>query len=290
MLRSKGRILAPLVVFLAPAVAVAGGPYLSATTSATWQDNVTNAPSGDGIRSSFDLDAGGAATWIHTVDFSTLLVTSLSADAEVCTSYSGLDCVALGPQLCLRHKLGLGALAPNLYAGLAGQWVGFNDPERGKFEGDLIFGYSQRASDSVQFLLDGKLGSYDARDVVFSGNFASLVASVNLDLDETWRLRVIGGWRVGDLVANYTAQQSPYGWEPIDSDAFNLPGAWHYVRTFNEPFVAWRVSERTWSYGAAISPAIGRHSSLTLQFEHFTSVGLDRYDNNVVSLSFTRQF
>jgi len=289
-MRSTGRALIPLLALLVPIGALADGPYLSATASATWQDNVTNAPSGDGTRGAFDLDSQVEASWIRSLDFSTLLTASLSACAEVCTSYSGLDNLAVGPQFTLRHKVGVGPLAPNLYVGVAGLGVGFNDPERSKIEGDVVFGFSQRVSDSLQVLVDGKVGSYDARDIVFCGNYASLVGTVNWDMDETWRLKVIGGWRVGDSVANYTAEQSAFGWVPVDADAFNLPGAWHYVRTFNEPFVAWRVSDRTWSYGAAISPALGRHTSLTLQFEHFTSVGLDRYDNKVVSLSVAHHF
>jgi hypothetical protein len=62
------------------------------------------------------------------------------------------------------------------------------------------------------------------------------------------------------------------------------------VGTFGQPFVAWRVSTVTWSYGAALSPAIGPHTSLSLKFEHYASPGVDRYLDNVVSLSLTHSF
>lgn len=280
----------PVLALLASPAALADGPYVSSTVSATWQDNVTNAPSGDGIRSAFDLDSGAKLTWIHSIDFSTLLATSLSTNVEVCTTYNGLDNLAVGPGVEVSHKFGVGPFATSLYAGVEGQCAGFNDPERSKIEGDLVFGCSQRASDSLQVVVDGKAGAYDAKDIVFTGNFASLTAAINWDIDETWRLRLTGGWRIGDVVSNYTAEKYPFGWLPVDLSALNLPGAWHYVRTFDEPFVAWRLNDRTWSFGAGVSPALGRHTSATLQYEHFTTVGYFRYENNVISLRLAHQF
>lgn len=278
------------VLALAPPRASADGPYVSISESVTWQDNITNAPAGDGVKSSFGLESGVNMTWIHSVDFSTMLTTGVATDVGVCPPYRGLDTLSVGPTLELRHKLGLGALAPVLYAGISACAAGYTDPERSKLEGDLVFGLSKRLRDDLQVVLDGRLGSYDARDIVFSGNFASLGATLNWDVDQTWRVKLTGGWRTGDTVANYAAVKSPYGWVAAEPDTQYLPGAWHYVRTFHDPFVAYRESARTWSYGAGVSPALGRHTSLALQLAHFVSEGYDRYSDNVASVSLEHHF
>jgi len=288
---SRGSFLTALAALaLASPRASADGPFVSISESVTWQDNITNAPSGDGIKSAFGLESGADVTWLRSLDFSTLLTAGVAADAHVCPSYGGLESFSVGSTAEVRRKLGLGPLAPAAYAGLTGSATGYVDPERSNIEGDFIFGVSQRLRDDLQVALDGRLGSYDARDIVFSGNFASLGATLNWDVNETWRLKLMGGWRTGDTVANYAAVKSPYGWVAVDPEAQYLPGAWHYVRTFDEPFVAWRESSRTWSYGAGISPALGRHTSLALQFAHFTSEGYGRYVDNVVSVSLRHHF
>jgi hypothetical protein len=275
---------------LAPPRALADGPYVSVTESATWQDNVTNAPSGDGIRSAFGLESGADMAWLRSLDFSTILTAGVDADAHACPSYSGLDSFSVGTTVEVRRKLGLGPLATSLYAGFAGSATGFADPERSSLEGDLVFGVSQRLRDDFQVVVDGRLGSYDARDIVFSGNFASLATTLNWDVSETWRIKLTGGWRSGDTVADYAAVKSPVGWVAIEPDTQYLPGAWHFVRTFGDPFVAYRESARTWSYGAGVSPALGRHTSLALQLVHFEAQGYDRYSDNVVSVSLSHHF
>ena len=287
---SRGPILLALAVLAAVPRAAADGPFVSSSTSAEWQDNVTFAPVGDGVRSALDLETGVDMTWIQSVDFSTLLTTSVSTNIDVCTSYAGLDNLSVGPTFELRRRVGLGALAPVFSIGLSGSAVGFDDPERSKIEGSLLLGFEERLSDSLQVVVGAQLGSFDARDVVFSGNYASADATLNWDLSEVWRVKFCGGWRNGDAVANYTAVNSPFGWIPVDEEAFNLPGAWHYVSTFHDPYVAWRVSTVTWSYGVGISPALGPHTSLCLQFTHLDAPGIDRYVDNIVSLSVTHQF
>ncbi len=274
---------------LAPS-AQADGPYYSDSASVIWEDNATTAPPGDGIRSAFTFASGGSVSWIYSLGFSTLLVSSMSANIQVCSRFSGLDNLALGPRLEVRHKVGVGPMALSLYAGIGGTAAGYSDPERSAIEGTLLFGASQRLGPAMQLAVDGRLGSYDARDVVFTGNYASVLAAVNIDLDQTWRLKLLGGWRAGDTVAGYTAYKSSYGWEPVDSDALNLPGAWHYVATYKEPFVDYRVSARTWSCGCALSPAVGRNTSLTLQYMRFDTVGPAPYIDNVVSLSLAHKY
>ena len=76
----------------------AEGPYHSGTASVTWEDNATEAPGGDGVRWAFTVASGGAATWIDSEGFSTLPVSSLSANVGACTTFRGLGEIALGPR------------------------------------------------------------------------------------------------------------------------------------------------------------------------------------------------
>jgi hypothetical protein len=278
------------LLVLAPAGTAADGPYLSLSETGYWDDNVTDATSGDGVMGAFFLDSGASLAWIQSVDFSTLLSTSLATTAEACTTFSRLDNVGLCPCLELRRKLGIGPLAPVLYAGVSGEGIAYVDPERSKIGGDLLLGASQRVGDALQVQVDGRLSAYEARDDVFSGSYASLEATLNWDIDPTWRVKLIGGWRNGDMVADYAAMRVPGGWESIDPGAENISGPWHYVTTFSAPFVAYRESALTWSYGAGISPAIGRNTSLSLQYMRLDTQAYDRYLNHVVSVSIVHHF
>jgi len=291
-MRSTGSIPRILTVslLLTAARAAADGPYVSVSASGTWQSNVTDAPSGDGILGAFTLGTSADLTWIHSVDFSTMLSYGVASSVDVCTTFDGLDSLSAGPRLTLRHKLGVGPYAPFVSVGLEGDAVGFNDPERSKLGGAVVAGYGQRFNDSIQLLVDARLGGYDARDIVFCGNYAGMNAVLNWDVDETWRFKLMAGWRTGDVVSNYTAIKTSDGWVPIDPGGFANPGAWHYVATFHRPFVAWRVSARSWSSGIGVSPAVGAHSSLLLQFVSYVTYGYDRYVNNVVSASIVHHF
>ena len=195
-MRSAGSKLRPMtaLLLLSAARAAADGPYVSVSGSATWQDNATNATSGDGILESFTLETGVDLSWLHAVDFSTMLTAGAAVAADACTSFSGLDSLAVGPRLELRHRLGLGPLAPALSLALQADGVFFQDSERSNCAAAVAAGYSQRFNDALQLVLDARVGAFDARNDVFSGGYSSLGATLNWDLDETWRLKALLGW------------------------------------------------------------------------------------------------
>jgi hypothetical protein len=290
-MRSTGLLIVGSAALLGSAPSArADGPYVSAVSSVTWQDNATNAPSGDGVRGDTDFDTRASLAWIRSVDFSTMLSADVVTDVDLSAGYAGLDHVSLGPRFELTHKFDVGPLAPTAYMGAEGEATGFTDPERSNIAGAVLLGFRQRPADDMDFSIDARLGSYDARDIVFTGNYVSLDSSLKWDLNETWRFSLSLGWRDGDGVADYTAVNSPFGWIPSDAGAFTLPGAWHYVATFHEPFVAYKVSARTWSYGAGVSPAIGPHTALAVCYTRLDSQAGARYVDNVVSLSIVHHF
>jgi hypothetical protein len=284
------RALAALPL-LAAVRAFADGPFVSATASGTWQDNVTNATTGDGVLSAFTLGSGADVTWLTALDFSTILASGAAATANLCTTFSGLDSVSVGPRLDMRHKFGLGPYAPSLSIGLEADAAAFSDSERSNVDAAVVARFSQRFDESLQLVVDGRVCATEANHDVFSGNYASLGATLNWDIDETWRLMVTGGWRDGDIVAEYAAEKVPvYGWVPIDPGAYAYTGPRQLVRTFSEPFIAYRAKAPTVSWGAGVSPAIGRHTSLVLQYTRCRTRAYDTYVNDLVSLGVVHHF
>jgi len=282
--------LSTAILLLATTRAVADGPYVSMSASGTWQDNATNATSGDGVLGAFTLETGVDLSWLRSLDFSTMLSGGVAATAVACTTFSGLDSLAVGPRLELRHKLGLGPLAPSVSVALRADGIFFSDSERSNGGASVAAGYSQRISDALQLLLDAKLGTYDARNAVFSGDYASLDAALNWDLNDTWRLKALCGWRDGDIVADYAAELTARGWRPIDTGAYTYTGPRQYVTTFGEPFIAYRARAPTWSYGAGVSPAIGPNTALVLQYVRYETSAYDNYVNDLVSASIVHHF
>jgi hypothetical protein len=270
--------------------AAADGPYASTSASATWQGNITNATAGDGVLGAFSLKAGGDMAWLESLGFSTMLSTGVSATTDVCTSYSGLDCLSVGPRIELRQKFGLGPFAPSLSIGLESDAVAFRDSYRSNVDAAANARLSQRFCEPLQLVIDGWLSGDEANSQVFSGRYASVGATLNWDIDETWRLNATGCLRDGDVVAEYAAEDSPSGWAPIDTGAYHYTGPRKLVRTFSEPFIAYRSRAPTSSWGIGISPAIGRHTSLVLQYTRFRTAAYDTYLNDMVSLGVAHSF
>ncbi len=291
-MRSAGSKLLPLtaLLLLATSRAVADGPYVSVSASGTWQDNATNATSGDGILGSFTLEANADLSWLHAVDFSTMLSAGAAVSVDACTTFSGLDSLAAGPRVQLRRRLGLGPLAPTLSLALQADGIFFQDSERSNCDAAVEAAYSQRFNDELQLVVDARLGTFDARNEVFSGSYSSLGATLNLDLDATWRLKALCGWRDGDIVADYAAESTPGGFRPIDTGAYTYTGPRRHVTTFGEPFIAYRTRAPTVSYGAGVSPAIGPNTALVLQYVRYDTSAYDRYVNDLVSASIVHHF
>ncbi len=220
-----------------------------------------------------------------------MLSTGLAATADVCTTFSGLDSISAGPRLEIRHKLGLGPYAPSITVGLEADGAAFSDSARSDVDAAAVALYSQRFNDSVQLVVDGRYCGYGANNSVFSGKYVRLGATLNWDLDDTWRLFATGSWRDGDVVADYAAEKSPiYGWIPIDPGGYYYTGPRLLVRTFSEPFIAYRTDAPTLSWGVGISPAIGAHTSLVLQYTRCRTSAYDSYLNDLVSFGIVHHF
>lgn len=288
--RSILRALAALPL-IAVAQAFADGPYLSASASGTWQDNVTNATAGDGVLGAFTLESRGDLMWLRALDFSTILTTGVSGTADLCTTFSGLDFISAGPRMEIRHKFGLGPFVPVVSIGLEADGVAYSDSGRSNVDGAVVARFSQRFDEALQLVVDAKVCSTEANHEVYSGGYSSLAATLNWDLDETWRLNVTGGLRDGDIVAEYAAEKVPiYGWVPIDEGGYAYTGARQLVRTFSEPFIAYRANAPTVSWGAGVSPAIGPHTSIVIQYTRCRTSAYDTYVNDLVSVGVVHHF
>jgi hypothetical protein len=288
--RSILRALAALPL-IAAARAFADGPYSSASASAAWQDNVTNATPGDGVLSAFTLESCADLTWLRDLDFSTFLTAGVASTADLCTTFSGLDSISAGPRLEIRHKIGLGPYAPLVSVGLEADAAAFSDSGRSNVDIAAVARFSQRLDEALQLVVDARVCATEANHEVYSGSYASLGATLNWDIDEIWRLSVKGAWRNGDIVAEYAAEKVPlYGWVPIDTGAYAYTGPRQLVRTFSEPFIAYRAKAPTLSWGAGVSPAIGRHTSLILEYTRCRTNAYDTYVNDLVSVGVVHHF
>jgi hypothetical protein len=288
--RSIPCALAALALFAAVRAA-ADGPYVSAAVSGIWQGNITNATAGDGVLGAFTIESSGDVAWLQSVDFSTMLSTGVGATADICTTFSGLNSISAGPRIQLTHKLGLGAYAPVVSLGIEADGAAFSNSYRSNADAAVVAGYRQRFDDSLQLMIDGRLCGYGANDAVFSGSYLRLGATLNWDIDDTWRLFATGTWRDGDVVAEYAAEKSPInGWVPIDTGGYQYTGPRLLVRTFSEPFIAYRTDAPTLSWGAGICPAIGTHTSLVLQYTRSRTSAYDSYVNDLVSFGVVHHF
>jgi len=279
-----------LALAAVPAAAAADGPYVDVSASAIWQSNVTNATLGDGVLGAFTLESGAGATWLNAVDFSTIVSAGLAAKADICTTYSGLDSFSVGARLGLRHKLGLGPYAATASVGLEADGTAFDDSARSNVDAAVVARYTQRFSEALQLAVDGRACAYGANHEVYSGSYASLGSTLNWDVSDTWRIKATFGWRNGDVVADYLAVKTAYGWGPADTGAYAYSGARELVRTFGEPFIAYRGRYPTWSYGLGVSPGVGPNTSLVLQYTRYTTNAYDRYVDDVVSAGIVHHF
>jgi hypothetical protein len=175
-------------------------------------------------------------------------------------------------------------------AGAEADAAAFSDSERSSAGGALVAGYSQRFSEALQVALDARAGAYGANSDVYSGRYLSAGATLNWDLSDTWRIKATGGWRDGDIVAGYVAARTPNGWGPADTGAYYYTGPWALIRTFNQPFIAYRAVYPTWTYGAGVSPALGPNTSLSLMYTRSSTAAYDRYVNDVVSAGIIHHF
>src|SRR5580704_5729170 len=154
--RSILRALAALPL-IAGARAFADGPYVSASASGIWQDNVTNATPGDGVLGAFTLESSADLTWLRALDFSTILTTGIASTADLCATFSGLDSISVGTRLLISHKLGLGPYAPSLSVGLEADAVAFSDSGRSNVDAAVVARFSQRLDEALQLVVDGRV-------------------------------------------------------------------------------------------------------------------------------------
>src|SRR5271157_1204309 len=99
----------------------------------------------------------------------------------------------------------LGAFAATASVGLEADGTAFDDSARSNADAAVVARYTQRFSEALQLAVDGRACAYGANHEVYSGSYASLGATLNWDVSDTWRVKATGGWRDGDIVAEYLA-------------------------------------------------------------------------------------
>src|SRR5208283_3409308 len=110
--------------------------------------------------------------------------------------------------------------APSVYAGAEADAAAFSDSARSNAGAALVARLSQRFSEALQVAIDARGCAYSANNEVYAGGYLSAGATLNWDVSDAWRIKATGGWRDGDVVADYAAVRTPYGWGPADTGAY----------------------------------------------------------------------
>lgn len=275
-----------LVCFLAclPAFACAApaGWAPNITTTATWNDNATNADRSSDIISALELRVDAAVN--HRLDLANnnALFVGAALAVEAWPRFEGLDHLNVGPRLAWQHKFGLGALAPIVGVAFAGDAVFTRESDRAGLFGAVSVTLRKRLDAATRFALTQEWSRHDARTAVFDRTGAESSLQLDRDLGERWQLSLIARWRTGDVLS-YAMPPRP---ELVALAPARVPNS-----TFDRPFVAYSLDARTLTGAFALTRAIDDTTALTLRCEwRQTGRASLRYVNHLVSAALARQF
>ena len=290
--RAGVRIAAGCLGALAGGASVRAQSFVTTiNTAVVWQDNATDADRADGCLEAWQLLASATTMQRHTVSRDDALLIGATFASEAWSPYSGLDQLTAGPCVGWRHKFGLGAYAPAVRLDLAGAGIAARESARTGWQGQAALGFGQRFTEALRLDFGADLTRTDTHAAVFTRTTGGLAAEMSYDFMSRWRLKTRLGWRNGDVVSYSRAAWTYWGWQPANGYSYASTTPPLLVRTFDDPYLAYRTRAHTWSYTAGVSPAIGRNTALTFQIERAeTSNATARYVNNLYSVGLAHQF
>ena len=210
--------------------------------------------------------------------------TSLAATADVrgsiYTRFEGLTNLAATVTLGIRHKLGLGALAPWFRVFATGGVLDYGDDVRDSAVLDVGLQAGKRFSERVDVKVGYTFEVLDANNRVFDGDSHTLSLSSLVGLTGALDLAIGYAVRWGDLVVH----RAPVPGEPSTRHS-------RIVDTFDTPLLANRIDATTHFVSVALGYALTAHAALNAGYEYQISIG-PRFDypNHVVRASFDYSF
>lgn len=252
------------------------------TTTATWQDNATNAkPAADRI-SGLQLQADLIASNRYAIGRDDSIHPALHLAGEWWPRFDGLTLGAAGVRVEWRHKFGLGALAPVFSVEAGADAVTVRESPRRGTSSVLLATFRKRFNDSTTITATQEFTDHNARAAVFDRKGSETAIEIGRDLGTTSRITLRIAYRDGDVLSHAT---------PPRPDLVALAPNRREIDTFGRPLTAYSIEARTLGAKAAFIHALDRNSAVILAYEwRQTKRDPVRYLNQLVSLAVVHQF
>ena len=268
------------VLLLVPAAEVHAEWVLGAEGAVVYESNLS--------RATREVDRESDVAFVPSFSFgyywqltdATGLLATFDFRASIYSEFAGLTNFSPTLNLGVRHKFGLGGLAPWLRVFASGGAIDYDDDVRDTAIVDVGAEVGKRFSERVDLRFGYTYERLDANDRVFDGDSHTLSLRSTVGLTSDLYLTLGYSVRWGDLVVHRTP--GPGDW--------SLRNA-RIVNTFDRPMTATRIDATTHFVSIALGWALTQHTSLNAGYEYQISIGPQfDYPNHVVRASFNYNF
>lgn len=277
------RLLALSLLPLATSSAFAAADWApNLTTTATWQDNLSNADRATDRIGALVLSADLATATRRSLSATDALLFGAHLAGESTPRFTDLDRATLGAALTWQRKPGLGPTAAVWSATLAADAVVARATGRSGYAAALTLAWRRRLDADTLLRLSTDFSRFAARESLYDRSGVETTAALTRALSERWQLGALARLRFGDVLAYAT---------PPRPDLVALARDREDEATFGRPMVAYTFSARSISGGLTATCLLAEHTSLQLSAEYrLTEKSAFRYVNRLVSAALAHQF
>ncbi|MBI2511400.1 MAG: hypothetical protein HYV96_05440 [Opitutae bacterium] len=223
------------------------------------------------------------------------LIAALEGNAEAVSRFSAMNRLGAGARATLRHKFGLGPMAPVLDAGAAFTSVNFRESGRSGWREEAFASLSQRFTENWRVVATASWETFTAAHAPFDTHARRLGLETYYDVTDTWQFGAGASRLDGQLVANAAwsvwSQAIGGGLGPTVQNYYtSIP--WEITDTFGDGWVAYRVDCRADFRWAQLTARLTEHTSMPLRYESVkvvNRIGI-RYDSAFWSLGVLHRF
>lgn len=272
-------LLLPLAVFAA-APKDDWAPNLNTTVA--WASNVSN---GEAVWDRIGaLQLGADALASSELEFGPVDRAHLSVHfaGDWTPRFYQLTRGAAGLRADWQHAFGHDAFAPIFTVEAQGDGVAVVEHERQGYTGGIRLQLAKRFGEYWRVAITDRFDRARARDAVFDNGSHEAGVEISRDLNDATRFVLSGRWRDGDVVT-YAQFNRP--------DLRAIAHAMTPLRTFHENMIAYAADGRTIGGHAALVHATSDETAVILAYDYAATKGTNlRFENQVISLSFVRQY
>lgn len=251
-------------------------------TTVEWNSNVSNANAAADRIDAVALRADANGSVRYSLGTNDAITPAIHVGVDAWPQFAELTSVVSGFGVTWERKLGLGPFVPIVSAAAAADRINVHnsDLSGGRYTGTI--GIRKRWEETTQYAAKVEFARRESRDAVYRGQSTTLTLIVDHDLSDRVRLELTPYWRTGAVVSYAT---------PPRPDLVALAPNRDSVETFGRPMVAYGIEARSYGSVAALVYSLGDAASLSLAYElRETNRASIRYGNQLVSVSFVRQF